>query len=212
MNHDDPTNAAAQQPCMLIDQYLVGDLAQDAAARFERHVAGCAECREAIDEQRWIDGLLQSPEAEALETAPATVTNRLSGQVVRFRRRTIIRRSMAVAAAASIAATALWQFVASSHHERQVAAPGFVRGSNNQAGVRRAATPRQSQGLQMAETSPSTNENAATFMSTGDAIAVPVASDDAQVSIVKIYPTTSTERRWRRELSLNAGVPGQDGG
>jgi hypothetical protein len=52
----------------------------------------------------------------------------------------------------------------------------------------------------------------AAFVANGDAIAVPLASEDPAVTVVQLYPTTTTERRWRRELSLYAGSSGQDGG
>lgn len=212
MKSKDESETMTPLPCGLIDDYLVGDLTEDTAASFERHLATCADCRETIDQQRWMDGLLRSTEAEALETAPTAVANELSGRVVRLRRRVVARRSLAVAAAASLAAVALWRFVGVSQHEELVEAPDLARRSNEQARVDHAAPPRQSRGLQSAGKAPAESQNAATFVSVGDAIVVPVASDDAQVSIVKVYPTTTAERRWRRELSLYAGLSGQDGG
>jgi hypothetical protein len=108
------------------------------------------------------------------------------------------------AAAASIAILAAVHFNAAP----RAAAPRFARGSNGQADIYRNSTPRLNRGLQNMVTS----EPKVTFITDGDAIAVPLASDGAQVSIVRLYPTTTTERRWQRELSLSAGHAGQDGG
>jgi hypothetical protein len=211
MSDKNLTNRLSQQPCGLIDDFLVGELPTELAERFEDHLTECADCRAAIDEQRWIDGLLRSPIARDLEAAPGAVADAVGGTILRLRRRTAARRLIGVAAAASVAAIAAWHFAGQRIDKTMVAAPGSARGPNQQAKVEREATLRQSRGLLRA-TPDEKEANAATFVTTGDAIAVPVASDDAQVSIVKVYPTTSTERRWRRELSLNAGIPGQDGG
>jgi hypothetical protein len=60
--------------CEQLNAFLNGDLAPVDARRFEGHASVCAECRDAIDEQRWIDGLLCSPERTALESPrPAMV-------------------------------------------------------------------------------------------------------------------------------------------
>jgi hypothetical protein len=207
MNGERTITILQAEPCRLIEAYLNGALAGEMAKLFERHLTGCAACCESVEQQQWIDGLLQSPEATALEATPAGMADRVEGKVFRLRRRRMVGRAM-IAAAASIAAVALWHFAETRSDEQMIATPGFARGSNQQAAVQREATPRRSRGLQGTTAA----EKQAAFVSTGDAIVVPVASDDAQVSIVKVYPTTAAERRWRRELTLNAGRAGQDGG
>ena len=42
------------------------------AARFAAHLDDCPTCREAVDEQQWIDGLLRARIAQ-LETPPPAV-------------------------------------------------------------------------------------------------------------------------------------------
>jgi hypothetical protein len=152
---------------------------------------------ELCDQQRWIDELLRSKEASELESASSDMHVALAMAIGKRRRRAVVRRSLAVAAAASLAIAAAWQYRAAP----RAVAPGFARGSNHQAVLHHEATPWQSQPLQQAM-----------FVTDGSAIAVPLTSDDAQVSIVQVYPTTTTQRRWRRELSLFAGPTGQDGG
>jgi anti-sigma factor RsiW len=198
MRDNNLTNRLLQHPCGLIDDFLVGDLPADLAERFEQHLAECADCGAAVAEQRWIDGLLRSPEAQDLEAAPPAAVDAVGGTILRLRRRTAARRLIGVAAAASVAAIAAWHFSGPRNEQRPLQAPSFAQKSNSRA-------------IQET-TGPVESAKAATFVTTGDAIAVPVASDDAQVSIVKVYPTTSTERRWRRELFLNADRAGQDGG
>ena len=51
--------------CNNLDAYLADDLSVDDAAAICRASAVCDDCREAVDEQLWIDGLLRS-EREAM--------------------------------------------------------------------------------------------------------------------------------------------------
>jgi hypothetical protein len=158
--------------------------------------------QDASDLQRWIDGLLQSTEAAELEVAPATTHVAANDAINQLRRRQIRRRSLAVvAAAAAIAAISLWTPPA----PRELTAPGSARGSNDQAIIHRHATPGQRPGLQDVA-------QVARFESNGETIAIPLASDDPQVSIVKLYPTTTTERRWRRESRLQTAFAEPYGG
>ena len=56
-------NSEATNICPLLDAYLDGELPTDQREAFNAHLDQCAACREAIEEQRWIDGLLQSQAA-----------------------------------------------------------------------------------------------------------------------------------------------------
>jgi hypothetical protein len=158
---------------------------------------------DASDLQQWIDGLLRSGDAAELEAAPATTHVAATSAIKKFRTRRIRRHSLAVfaSAAAAITAISLWAPPAPP----DPVAPGSARGSNDQATVHRSATPGQRPGLQIVAP-------IARFVTNGEIIAIPLASDDPQVSIVKLYPTTTTERRWRRDTSLYARHTGQDGG
>ena len=163
---------------------------------------------EEADLQRWIDELLRSIDAAELEAAPAAVAMAASSSKSLGRRRLAIRRSFVgvVTAAAMVAAAVMWsgsplpRGMLSSEGSKSaqvVRAPGSPATVDNPS----PSLSLQGRGIEVA-----------TFESGGDAIAVPMASEDPQVSIVKVYPTTTTERRWRRETTLYANLSGQDGG
>jgi hypothetical protein len=157
---------------------------------------------DASDLQQWIDGLLRSNDAAELEAAPLTTHVVATSAIKKYRSRRTRRHSLAVfAAAAAITAIALW----APSTPPDSSALGSARGPNDQAIVHRSATPGKTPGLQ--DIAP-----IARFETNGETIAIPLASDDPQVSIVKLYPTTTTERRWRRESTLYARHSGQDGG
>ncbi len=156
------------------------------------------EREDASDLQQWIDGLLRSSDAAEVDAAPATLHVAATFAIKKFRSRRARRHSLAVlAAAAAIAVIILW----APPTPPELAAPGSARGSNDQATVHRSATPGQRPGLQNVA-------QVARFETNGETIAIPLASDDPQVSIVKLYATTTTERRWRRDTSLYAGASG----
>lgn len=153
---------------------------------------------DASDLQQWIDGLLRSGDAAELEATPATMHLAATAAIKKFRSRRARRHSLAVfAAAAGIAAISLWAPPAPP----DPIAPGSARGLNEQATDHRDATPGERPGLQNIP-------QLARFETNGETIAIPLASDDPQVSIVQLYPTTTTERRWRRDTSLYAGASG----
>lgn len=161
--------------------------------------------QDAADLQQWIDGLLRSSDAAELEAAPQAIHFVASAAINERRRRQRRRRSLVgVAAAAAIAAIAMWSPTTNPPVAKTVA-PGSAGGSNDQATIHPAATPGQRPGLQNVP-------QIARFETNGETIAVPLASDDPQVSIVQLYPTTTTERRWRRELAMQSVVAEPNGG
>ena len=139
------------------------------------------------DYQQWIDGLLRTSAAEA--ATPETLPKRIKTSIRDYRRRMLIWKSTAVltAAAASIALIAIFQ----QEHppvnvDRQV--------------------------VSLPTDSPPTNSNPAinspqpkaTFTPRSDLLAVPLESNDPQVTIIQIYPTTHTHRRRQRQATLQA--------
>ncbi len=48
------------------------------------------------------------------------------------------------------------------------------------------------------------NVPAATFVGRGDMIVVPIESTSPNVTIVKVYPTLSAQKRWRREALVRS--------
>jgi hypothetical protein len=64
--------------------------------------------------------------------------------------------------------------------------------------VARDATPRRSRGLEEEA------KSVATFTAGGSGIAIPVASESPDVTIVQFYSTTETDRRLQRQRELEA--------
>jgi hypothetical protein len=165
---------------------------------------------DASDLQRWIDGLLRSSDAAELEAAPATTHFAATSAMKTFRSRRIRRHSLSVfaAAAAIVGVLAIWPTVLLPRREgtgKGLAIPLVVHAPEAPATVENPSPSPSLQGRGI-------GESLARFESNGETIAIPLASDDPQVSIVKLYPTTTTERRWHRESTLYARHSGQDGG
>jgi len=53
---------------------------------------------------------------------------------------------------------------------------------------------------------PTSAQPTATFVSTSDTIVMPLESPSTDVTIVQVYPTTDTERRWRLEATLSTNL------
>jgi hypothetical protein len=74
--------------------------------------------------------------------------------------------------------------------------------------VQRDATPRQSRGLKESRARgieiATATKSVATFTAGGSGIAVPVASDSPDVTIVQFYSTTEADRRMQRQRELEA--------
>jgi predicted anti-sigma-YlaC factor YlaD len=206
MNYNETTNTttAPGNECRQLDGYLDGELKAEERLAFEKHLSQCAECREAVEQQVWIDDLLQSSDAAEEESLSVSAGVAARKAILSARRRTHVRRSLIAATAAACIAVIALHYVAAPPH----AAPGDARGSKHQAIVQRDTIRQQS----WARQNMTNSEPEATFVTDGAAIAVPLASGDAQVSIVQLYPTTTTQRRWQRESTQFAGRAGQDGG
>jgi hypothetical protein len=221
--------------CEALDDYLDGALAPREAARFESHIASCIACREAVDEQRWIDGLLRSDEAAELEAAPAPATI----PIAKLRRRRVFALA---AAAAAIAATAAIFFPLPRRDGLGEGRPTVAQAptpeaslSSGQVAPDRAPStdrlasdgnPSQDKDRTTALRSVATGDRArllpslpgrgmsepATFVSAGSSIAITVASEDPQVTIIQLYPTVTASRRWQREAELRDLLASPNGG
>ena len=167
--------------CEDLDAFLADDLPPNAAKRFAAHLAQCAACREATEQQRWIDGLLKSPLREELESPPAAVASAVRASIVRRHRRVrVIAGGVAAAAAILLAAgwIALWK-----QPDHRVAKQSAVA-------LRDAAEP--SPGPSRRGTG-AVEPPRATFVGDSDLIVVPVASRVPSVTIVRVYPTYQAE-------------------
>jgi anti-sigma factor RsiW len=178
--------------CNKLDAYLADDLPVDDALRFESHLEECGACREATDEQHWVDSLLQSPVRIQLERTPATILDLLRSSQS-YRRRHVWQAACGLAAAAVF-----------------LIAFGWIALHNHVVHSKRAAT----QNVAVVESAnvPANIQPQATFVATSDAIVVPLESPSGDVTIVQVYPTTDTERRRRFEQSLLSASTMPNGG
>ena len=150
--------------CSNLDAFILDDLPAEAALRFTAHLHECDICRDAIDQQRWIDGLLASPVCRDLESTPG-------GLIDFFRTRKLSRRRHArfiacvFATAAALAIAAGWTVL--NRQAPRITSPSVVTVSS-----REDADPPQ-----------------AFFVGGADLLVVPVASRHPNVTIVRIFPT-----------------------
>ena len=155
--------------CENFDAYLADDLPADAAEAFAAHLPECDECREAIDEQQWIDDLLQSPVRLALEPAPPQLAAAMRVAVTKREGRQKRLVAIALATAATI-------FVAIGWIQLNRQAGNRIVDGASTAGVATGNHPR------------SQARPRATFVASSNEIAVPVASHHPDVTIVRVYP------------------------
>jgi anti-sigma factor RsiW len=150
--------------CPNLDNYLLGDLSPADEATFAEHLHDCDDCREAIEEQHWINNLLQASSRLETEAPPPYIAREL--RVVAASRES--HRNHAVAIALATAAALL------------VAVTWLL---NHPTGTlpEHLATTNQI---------PNTPEPPhALFVAGSGAIAVPVESRHPDVTIVRIYST-----------------------
>jgi predicted anti-sigma-YlaC factor YlaD len=154
--------------CNDLDAYLAADLSVDDAARFAEHLHNCDDCREAVDEQRWIDGLLRSSAKHDSELPPDDVLVTLrTAFVTRLQKTKLI--ACGLAAAAMLIMAIGWTVLNRQAGNR--ASDRDVRSSIAMNEQRRGKQPLQ-----------------ASFVSDSNAIAVPVKSRHSNVTVVRIYP------------------------
>ncbi len=94
--------------CSNLDNYLLGELSPADEAAFAEHIDSCEECREAVEEQQWIDDLLQASSRLESEVPPPHIASELRVVVARresFRRRAV---GIALATAAALLIATTW--------------------------------------------------------------------------------------------------------
>jgi anti-sigma factor RsiW len=160
--------------CEKLEAFLADDLPTDAARRFEAHLAACAACRDAVEQQRWIDGLLRSPLRHELEAAPVGVAESVREAI--WRRRRLARFFVGgFAAAAAILVAAGWTMFSARQSDRSA----FVVTE-----VVREPSPRPALEAKGNEPVPR-----AEFVGGPDVIVVPVETSHPNVTVVRVYPT-----------------------
>jgi predicted anti-sigma-YlaC factor YlaD len=178
--------------CEQLDDYLAGDLAVEQAHHFERHLFHCDACRDAMRQQRWMDGLLQS-EAKADLEQPTTL-------LVESIRSSILSRRWRLRFAAGSLAAAAAIFLMVSVFEL------------NQQEVKPAASPENQIVSTGSFQKTFSDAPRTTFVSNGDAITIAIESPAANVTIVQVYPTIETEQRWQLETALQLPLFTSNGG
>jgi anti-sigma factor RsiW len=178
--------------CEKLDAYLTGDLSGSEVMRFESHVKECAACCEEIDEQQWIEDLLQSPARIQLERPPATIVDSVHVSLAQHRRR-VLQVACGLASAAVLLIAIGWLEL-------------------NPQASHPASAKRQEVAVSEPVHAAAPTQPPAIFVSTADSITIPVESPSADVTVVQVYPTTDTERRWRLELTLTSISTKPNGG
>jgi hypothetical protein len=90
--------------CEKLDLFLSGELLDEDALRFESHIVECEACRDAIDQQLWIDGLLRSPTRLEIEPSPSDITKTVRHSILSHRRKVRLAACGLAAAAAFLVA------------------------------------------------------------------------------------------------------------
>lgn len=183
--------------CDNLDAYLAQDLPDGAVARFEQHLDLCEACREALEEQSWIDGLLQSQTRVTLEPLPASLYESLHTRTAGRRQSVGVAQyvgyGLAVAAVLAIIAAG-WTLVAPRPSNEPSAPP--------MANVPPTDPPPAPPTIRTASPAVKTSPFPAAFVSSEDSIAVPLESADDEVTIVQVFPTTDAEQELRLKLAL----------
>jgi anti-sigma factor RsiW len=154
--------------CDMLDAYLADDLPADAARQFSQHLEQCDSCREVVEQQRWIDGLLRVSGTAALERPSPALVESFRTQLVRRRRqsRLIV---CGLAAATVLGAAVGWTTLLN----RQSGGPPH-RDARDLTATINAGVPAMP---------------VATFVGGPDVIVESLESQNPNVSIVRVYPT-----------------------
>jgi hypothetical protein len=169
--------------CENLDAYLLGDLDRDETVRFEQHLGTCAACQRTVDQQRWLDDLLQSPLRADLEPPPDSLVQSIRVSLARRRSQRRLAACGLAAAAALIVAMG-WTLWAGRHARMNPAEQ--IAQSHGEAIERQNAG-----GSPSARPQPPDSDTAFTKAAVvGDerTIVVPVESPYPNVTVVRVYP------------------------
>jgi anti-sigma factor RsiW len=164
-------------PCDNLDAFLNGELPGEDALTYEGHLAQCEACREAVDQQHWIDSLLRSPARNEIEPAPPTLP-RTVRHLIQSRRRRARLAACGLAAAAAVIIAAGW--IAVLNRQARDSESGMADA------VIAKTEPSHRRSLQGSATS---QPPRAVFVGGEDVFVAAVQSPHPNVTIVRIYPT-----------------------
>jgi hypothetical protein len=164
--------------CENLDAFLANDLSPGDSDGFEAHLLVCDTCLVAVNEQRWIDGLLRSPARIELEPLPATLQEAVCNSILTRRRHA--RLVACGLAAATVLVVAVGWTVVLNRQSRVPDASQIAKGAVRDE--ERSSSPTlKERGMEKAPR--------ATFVAGPDVLAVPVASRHPNVTIVRVYTT-----------------------
>jgi anti-sigma factor RsiW len=150
-----------QSDCDHLDDFLSGDLPDSKAGRFTAHLASCEHCRAEVDEERWIERLLQSSERLELESPSPALLEDIRSTLTKSRQHAgVLAYGLA---AAVVLITAGW-----------IALSGRTASKVQDEPVADISSP-----LQFARA----------VVSGENMIVVPIAYGDPDVTVVRLFPT-----------------------
>jgi len=182
--------------CHKLDDYLLNELPPDAAASFALHLTICNECRDAVEQQRWIDDLLAANVREDIEPVPVELQSSVRRSLPQ-RQAQLVR--VAYAIAATVACVAICWTAMRNISRRD----GLEKG--NPVLVTKHGAKATFQALKL-------SQPAATFVESTDVIAIPIASGSDNVTVVQLFPTIDAENRWRRSSAIQTTTSIENGG
>jgi Putative zinc-finger len=169
------------EQCQHFDAFAADELSPNDAERFESHLDQCDACREAIDQQGWIENLLRSPTRLELEPVSPALSESFRKSILSRRRAR--RTACGLAAAAGLVIAAGWTAVLN----RQAWFPAGQEMAGARIGGEEPSRNPSLKGSGIAEPPRST------FVGGPDLLVVPVASRHPNVTIVRLYPTYQPE-------------------
>jgi hypothetical protein len=174
--------------CKNLDAYLLDELPAEAAFNFDSHLDQCESCRNAVEQQRWIDALLRSPLVAELEPSPESLSTSISTRLTRSNRQLRVIACVFAAAAAVVIAVGwtvmLNRQVATVDHSNAI----FLNGTAANLPPQDDEPPR------------------ATFVGGPNVLVVPVESPHPNVTVVRIYPAYQPNYAVQASVDPSSGV------
>ena len=163
-----PPNTDQRCECERLEAYLDGDSSKQDDEQFATHLANCAACRSAVEQQQWLDNILRN--SVSATTTPAEALAGIDRAITRTRRITRRRRRRLAGSLAALTAAASLLVAVSLRQ------PQHATTSNSQ--------------LTTLDSQP-----VATFVGSDDMIVIQHESPYPNVTIVEVFPTISAQRR-----------------
>lgn len=163
--------------CNQLDDYLDRSLAGAERAAFEVHLQDCAHCREAVEELDQLHGLLTRATRE-LQPVPRTLIDRIEQRLQAARRRRLVLRLAAMAAAALLAVGIAVRLSIPKPSQPEASRP-LVAEQQPGPPPTKAVDPR--------------SRVRVTFSPRSSVIDVPIQTASPDVTLIWLYPVESSE-------------------